>query len=179
MDASQAEDEAIVDAYARGRAGASSASAYYSRQHVRIRQGGDGSFNWAALLFGPFWCVWRKMYGLGLLVLLVTWAIGEAADLYTARYHSGDFNFLASFVLVRVWLAFRVNRWYLGRAARVARRLKAAGYHGDQLLCELRRRGGIDPVIAGGAFLTWYTGPYLAPRVLGMLRYLVRGVGIL
>ena len=36
--------------------------AYFSREFANVTAGQKGSFNWAALWFGPFYCVYRKQH---------------------------------------------------------------------------------------------------------------------
>lgn len=43
---------------------------YYLPRFHRIRESGNGGWNWAAFLFGPLWLIYRKQYALGGLLFL-------------------------------------------------------------------------------------------------------------
>ena len=49
----------------------SKADYYLPRFRRMFRTGNNTSWNWAAFLLGPFWLMYRKMYGLGALVIFV------------------------------------------------------------------------------------------------------------
>lgn len=58
--------------------------AYYHAKFFEMRQRDKNtSWNWAAFLFAPYWCCYRKMYGPGLGILaieLVLWFAGLAGN---------------------------------------------------------------------------------------------------
>jgi len=74
------------------------------------------SFNAAALLFGPFWLIYRKMYLTGLLLLLL-----YAAPLYI---HALLFPVLA--LLWSIMLGFLGNDFYWLKIRRVIRKFESA-----------------------------------------------------
>ncbi len=44
---------------------------YYIPRFKRLAAGGHGGWNWSAFLFGPYWLLYRKMYGGGALLMLL------------------------------------------------------------------------------------------------------------
>lgn len=67
------------------------------------------SFNWSALLLGPWWAVWRGISYCWFFIAIV-WAFALFAPLIPAKVHFGE---------IGLWVAYGLygNSWYLTKLA--------------------------------------------------------------
>ncbi len=155
---------------------------YYLPRFRQITQNGkSGSWNWAAFIFGPFWLLYRKIYGYGaallalqLLQTLITTimykAIGAGnAQTYEELYYSlqnaiesGNFTYyLLSFwlisailFLIRIALGIFGNRLYLHHCATVIQRARTQTP--DMTAGELASMGGTSMAVVSIAYIAQY-----------------------
>ena len=116
---------------------------------------GGFKFNWPAALFGLSWCFYRKMYVLGVAlvvaVFIVALVFGVVLGLIApGEDHLGsvDEAFLAyvAIAIVRVPFGFVANRFYFRKATQHIEKSYKAGLKGPDLLEHLQRVGGTSPV---------------------------------
>lgn len=162
---------------------------YLPRFRRMTRSGRNTSWNWAAFIFGPLWLLYRKMYTLGAVVILlelVQSAITEIAfkaigfritddmtytELYTALESaltsSGNFYFLISVWLISVImfvlsiaLALYGNRLYQEHCCRTISRLR--GKTPDLTAGELAAIGGVSIAVT----IIGYIAQYFLTQIL-------------
>ncbi len=112
------------------------------------------SFNLFACVFGGTWCFFRKLYGLGLVIILLEAAL--AWGLVVARRHdmlSGIYPlalvyFACLLIAIRLPLGFAANSLYFRKARDTIAQLRAGISDEQALQAALRKRGGIS---VGGA----------------------------
>lgn len=112
------------------------------------------SFNLFACVFGGTWCFFRKLYGLGLVVILLEAAL--AWGLVAARRHGmlsdtyplALVYFACLLIAIRLPLSFAANTLYFRQARDAIAQLRARFSDEQTLLAALRKRGGIS---VGGA----------------------------
>jgi hypothetical protein len=106
---------------------------YYLRSWQPILRGRSSmaGFNWAAALFGPLWCFYRKLFrvGVGLIVaeLLMSFLFGMAAILASGTADSTNQALagVLSFLAVRVPFGWAANPWYAFTAFKVVQNARA------------------------------------------------------
>lgn len=86
--------------------------AYVKNNYYSIK---NKKFNIGALIFGPFYCLYRKVYPLGLIVLFF-----EVCFLFTI---GGDYATLIE-LFINLFLAFKFNEIYLKRVATIVETIK-------------------------------------------------------
>lgn len=141
-------------------------------RQLHLRGHGWAGFNWPALLVGPVWCFYRKLWLLGvaywlgyfLLVIVFGFAYGffnldapeklQSATLIIA---------LGTMLLARLVLALFANRLYYRKACKVIKRARASLSDERAAIAEIRRRGGTSAV---GLVLA--IGLNIALRLVGM-----------
>ena len=143
---------------------------YYVGRLERLAEGGAAGFNGAAFLFGTNWCFWRKLYRVGLLLLLVELVVGLAVAVALVTIMGDEviessavtlWTFVV-FLAVRVPFGFIANDQYLKRAASAAEQARVESADSEAVLQTLARRGGTSLLgLAMGLALS------VAVRVLG------------
>lgn len=164
---------------------------YYIPRFRQLAQGRGGGFNWAALLLGPYWMLYRRMFagGIALLVLQVIqliisnvafarMSITSNADLYALlqRLSEGEsLSRVQMLCLASVWLisfiilAARIvvgvmgNRLYRIHCANGIRRAKHKAP--DISVGELAFLGGTSVAIA----IIGYIAQYFLVQIIAML----------
>ena len=164
---------------------------YYLPRFRRIsRNGSNTSWNWAAFFLGPLWLLYRKMYGLGILVMVLDLLQTIVADLgfraigltgteistteLLARLQSAMSNSSDVYILFAVWLISMVslivsivigvyaNRLYLNHCLKTVRR--ARSNTPDLTAGELTSFGGTSTAIA----VIGYFAQYFISQILFM-----------
>ncbi|MBI1890568.1 MAG: DUF2007 domain-containing protein [Burkholderiales bacterium] len=99
----------------------------------RINKSGMwAGFNPFAAVFGTSWFFYRKMYGWGLILLVVDWLVGSSL---------GAWGF---WLLVRVPFGFLANIAYFKKAEKAVVAVQAAQVSKDAMVQQLKRQGGIS-----------------------------------
>lgn len=75
--------------------------AYIKTNYYRIK---NKKFNIGALIFGPFYCIYRKMYSLGILLLII--------ELLFVSSIGGDYTTVIE-LFINLYLAIKINEIYL------------------------------------------------------------------
>lgn len=134
--------------------------AYYLSMWSRILSGQSryARFNFAAWLFGPIWCVFRKMYGLALAYLVL--AVAARVLVFGVLDESGGEYGLGLYLLVglliyapSIGLGICANRIYLRRAIKRIEAERRQGMRSEEYLRRLASIGGTDPIGVAVAFL--------------------------
>jgi Protein of unknown function (DUF2628) len=138
---------------------------YYLHKWREWQQGRRISFNLAAFFAGLFWFVYRRMYRVaGLILLLVIVEAQVEQWLLPASLESQGRAVAASVVLATIFSAF--GNWiYLSYARRKITRILRRETSEEAILRQLRRQGGtswtlILVCLALGAGLVWLVQQY-------------------
>lgn len=108
-------------------------------------------FNLAAAVFGMTWCFYRKMYGVGLILLTSEFIVGIVIgiSIYVvnpeANLESQGFSLAmtgVTLLAIRVPFGFLANRLYFRKATAEIETATSEGQSQEQLLAIVRRRGG-------------------------------------
>lgn len=148
-----AEIEAFTNEPGAAARGSLATPGYYLRRWQPLLTGaGRGTgFNGAFFLVGWLWCLYRRLYGPAIVILLL-----EVVAQVVAASAFGLGDVAAAFagtLLVRSTIAWQVNRWYWERAVRViATSRTAPGAAGS----------GLDRIGAAGGFSLLALGVGLA-----------------
>lgn len=116
---------------------------YYIRRWNSERTGSDGGWNWAAFFFNMFWCFYRKMYGIGFILITITLLAGYGAM-------KAEIPGLSTLIglLIALYTGLRGNAHYYNRIRRKLAESETASGANEE---ELRRQGGTT---WGGAMLS-------------------------
>lgn len=126
---------------------------YYVSQWLDLRQGRDAKnrLNLGALLFGPFWFLYRKMYLYFVLICLllivqaaIEYSIFGVASLDPSRSSAGGLVFGFMLSLVMSWYA---NRLYFHHVTRKIRACRLRAISERSVSKALKNRGGVDFLI--------------------------------
>ncbi len=118
-------------------------------------KGGMAGFNLCAAVFGMPWCFFRRMYATGIVVLAA-----EALIMFLLALLLGPTQHAAApsavalmwgymlmvIVLVRIPIGMLANILYYRKATGAVRKFDASGLAREQLLQQLKNRGGISMV---------------------------------
>lgn len=132
-------------------------SSYYLDVWQPQLKGADAerTFNWAAMIFGMTWCFYRKMYGVGLLMLPAAFLAALGAALiamlvipgFDPRQRSGIIAVtIVAMAAIRIPLAMLANQLYYRKATKQIEQLAAPGLRNGPWLEHLRTRGGTSIV---------------------------------
>ena len=131
---------------------------YYVPRWVDTLSNGTthAGFNWAAALFGSYWCFWRRLYGLAFTILVAEFITSLLLALIFVQGMElepdlGRVNAvgLVALIPVRALLGRYANTLYLSRAIQTvaAARLQCAA--ADQQLRFVAERGGTSWLLLG------------------------------
>lgn len=77
--------------------------AYYVDQFIRLKSGRKISWNWMAFLLGPLWCMYRKLYALGILHLIIVWGFSILKlSIYATLIFSAVFAMFANLFYLKI-----------------------------------------------------------------------------
>ena len=121
--------------------------------------------NWPALLFGFNWCIWRKLYLAGVLLIVAQIVAGILIAfvlvLVTGRTDPTDplleSSSFIGMAAVRITFALAANTYYLERARNAIVALRPQAPDHDALLTQLRARGGTSASALAIALMISFT----------------------
>ena len=153
-------------------------SEYYLPRFRRISRNRTGGWNWAAFLFGPYWLLYRKMYGIGSLLLILqliqtivtavvynTLNIQDYTDLMFAIENAVN-NASYAYYILSIWILSVIiflskvligalgNRFYKNRCSKMIQR--ARSITPDLTAGELTSIGGTTFAIAVIGYFSVY-----------------------
>ncbi len=116
-------------------------------------------FNWPAAIFGMTWCFYRKMYGVGLLLVVAFFALtfvlgllmGFALAVFVPSLDGGTHELsillsVATLLIVRVSFGFLANSIYFRKASRAIQDAAADGVTAEELPNHLAQAGGTSDI---------------------------------
>jgi hypothetical protein len=124
-------------------------------------EGSVGGFNWAALIFGPVWLLYRRMYWHGLAVYAILIA-GAAIDasMPPDPIRNESKPVIGTLLAAGVGLvgALWGNAWYLGYARRALVHHRGRELARPKRLAAMTRAGGtnVGGALAGGALISLF-----------------------
>jgi hypothetical protein len=139
-----AEIEAFTnEAGAVARGSVATAGYYLGRWQPLLRgEGRTAGFNGAFFLVGWLWCLYRRMYGPAIIIVVLE---GVAQAVAVGAFGLTDAPAaLAGSFLIRSTLAFQVNRWYWERAVRVIAGSRSAPAAAGSGLDQIATAGGFS-----------------------------------
>jgi hypothetical protein len=141
-----AEIEAFTDeAGARARGSLATAGYYLRRwQPLLAGDGRSAGFNGAFFLVGWLWCLYRRLYGPAIIIVVLE-LLAQAVAF--AAFGLGDVaSALAGALLIRGTVAWQVNRWYWERAVRVIAASRSGPSAAGSGLDRIAAAGGFSPL---------------------------------
>ena len=154
-------------------------SEYYIPRFRRMaRNGSSVSWNWAAFFFGPYWLLYRKMYGLGTIVLVlqifqtaVTTFVYSALNIYEATTYADIFRIVKNAMDSRTYLYYFMAIWLISLIVLVVKIIVGAlgnrFYLNHSTNTVLRAQNRIPDLTAGE--LTSLGGTTIAMAIIGYL----------
>ena len=129
---------------------------YYLKNWKSINSGAGGfaGFNWMAFLFGSLWFFFRKMYLIGIAVMVLGF-IGSMIlpiilgmlQLELAEQAVTLSSYLSLFLFVRIPAGFLANKMYYKRTSNIIKEADDHGLTGDIRSKHLSKEGGTNNVI--------------------------------
>ena len=128
---------------------------YYLEKWQGLQQGRSkfAGFNLFAAVFGAYWCFFRKMYGLGCVLLLSEFLLAVIIGISYAVV-TGDHTFKSSstqaaeyvgtLIITRVGLGFWANIAYFKKAVKVISKADSLNVSNDMYLNIIKSAGGIN-----------------------------------
>lgn len=124
-------------------------SEFYLEKKIMMEENnGTFSWNWAAFLITPFWFLYRKLYGLGLGIIVLNIMFSN---------HQFSSNFIS--LLISIGAGIYSNALYLNHVKRQVEKLEELD---DSSKCEFtRKKGGVS---------------YVVPAVFAIVTYIIKFV---
>ena len=122
-------------------------------QGLQLGRSKFAGFNLFAAVFGAYWCFFRKMYGLGCILLLSEFLLVVIITILYAVV-TGDYTFespstqaagyVGTLVITRVTLGFWANIAYFKKAVKVISKADSLNVSNDMYLNIIKSAGGIN-----------------------------------
>jgi hypothetical protein len=107
---------------------------YYSDKFHELRVlNKQTSWNWAAFLVPTYWCIYRKLYGYGFVLLLISLPL----------YHFGLFGDAVN-IVIRIFLGLFANYIYMERIEHLVS--EATYLEGSKKQQHLNNNSGVSPL---------------------------------